>query len=407
MAQQRPRASKKSSVVLTSPATALGGSGYRFWQTGLCYFWLLSPSHRQCLGVVDLPALSGSEDVYLQDSWYVAAWANEIADKPLGRIILGEPIVLLRDPNGVPHALEDRCCHRKVRLSGGKVIGDRLQCPYHGLEYNFDGACVRVPGQSRVPPAATIRKYAVVERWQLIWIWMGDPDKADETSIPNWWQMDHPEWRVPKGNLLHVSCNYELLIDNLLDLSHVTYVHASSIGTQEVGDVAASVSKISDGVRSTRWIFCCPPAPFHTKVAGITSPIDRWQISDAVVPCFVLLDLGAAPAGTGAEQGDRSKALEFRVFNAAVPETESTTHYFFAHARRFQLENPVVDKIFANDFVNVFLEDKAMLDEQQRMMDLDPGEFRIDINADAAGLQFRRLLKRRIESAPERTSVNS
>jgi phenylpropionate dioxygenase-like ring-hydroxylating dioxygenase large terminal subunit len=336
--------------------------------------------------------------MYPKDCWYVAAWANEISDKPLGRILLNEPVVLLRDADGAVHALEDRCCHRKVRLSGGKMLGDRLQCPYHGMEYDFNGTCVRVPGQSEVPAGARIKKYVVVEKWKLIWIWMGDPDKADVSSIPDWWQLDHPEWAFPKGNVLHVNCNYQLLIDNILDQSHVNYVHAATLGTQEVNDVPASISKIADGVRCTSWVLGCPPAPFHTKFGITANTVDRWHISEAVLPCYVLIELGAAPAGTGADQGNRSEALVLRAFSAAVPETATTSHKFFAHARRFKLDSPEVDEMFAVRFVKVSLEDNEILEEQQKMVDMDPSSFRVDIRADAAGLQFRKLLKQRIDA---------
>ncbi len=125
--------------------------------------------------------------MFLKNAWYAAAWDHEVTtDKPLARTILNEPLVLFRDTSGRIAALEDRCCHRHLPLSKGKVMGDILQCGYHGLKFDTSGACVGVPGQTRVPPGSRIRSWPVLERFQFIWVWMGDADKADESLLPNW-----------------------------------------------------------------------------------------------------------------------------------------------------------------------------------------------------------------------------
>src|SRR5690606_18211680 len=131
---------------------------------------------------------------------------------------LNEPVVLFRREDGTPVALEDRCCHRHAPLSLGKVVGDNLQCGYHGLTFGPSGECVDVPTQDRIPPGAGVRAFPAVERWKWVWVWMGDPACADDSLIPNWYWMNDPEWRVVKGRYFNVKCNYLLIMDNLLDL---------------------------------------------------------------------------------------------------------------------------------------------------------------------------------------------
>ena len=175
--------------------------------------------------------------MFLKNCWYVAAYDRELEDGgPLGRKLLNEPVVMFRDSASKAIALEDRCCHRQLPLSLGAVTGDTLQCGYHGLEFDATGACVTVPGQSMVPPGAAIRSYPLVEKWGFLWIWMGDAAQADEALIPDWWWVDDPSWGHNPGAFLHIACNYELITDNLLDLSHLGYVHQKTLGNDAIVD---------------------------------------------------------------------------------------------------------------------------------------------------------------------------
>ena len=140
------------------------------------------------------------------------------------RLILGEPVVLYRTGDGAPVALEDRCAHRHLPLSMGKLVGDTLQCLYHGLRFARDGHCVYIPGQEQIPQGAKVRCYPVIERYHWIWIWMGDPALADPAAITDFHWLDDPNWGA-KGDYLHVNANWQLVVDNLLDLTHLAFVH--------------------------------------------------------------------------------------------------------------------------------------------------------------------------------------
>jgi len=334
---------------------------------------------------------------FLRNCWYAAAWSHELGDEPMARTFLNEPVVLYRTEDGTPVALEDRCCHRSLPLSLGRVVGDNLQCGYHGLTFSSDGACIEVPGQSLVPPGARVRHYPMVEKNQWIWIWMGDPMLADPALLPDWWWMDHPEWAVVKGDPpFFIKCDYRLVIDNLLDLLHVAFVHKGSLGTDAVADFPITVERGEDTVRMTRWVLNSPPAPLYKRFGGFTGNVDRWQISEVQVPTYNDVFVGSAVTGTGAPEGDRRQGVEMHNLNTVTPETSTTTHYFYAHARKFSIDDPEIDQIFARDFRAVFQEDVDILGAQQANLDRHPGAEFVDINTDGPGLALRRMIAERV-----------
>ena len=158
--------------------------------------------------------------MFMRNCWYVGAWDHELEDGPLGRILLGEPVVFYRKADGTPVALEDRCCHRHAPLSKGVLVGDNIQCPYHGLTYDRTGRCVEIPGQERIAGTARVRAYPIVERQQFVWIWMGDPKRADVAAILDYPYHDQPERWPHRRAMFPIEANYMMIIDNLMDLSH-------------------------------------------------------------------------------------------------------------------------------------------------------------------------------------------
>ena len=209
--------------------------------------------------------------MFLRNYWYVAALDDEVRERPLGRTILGEPVVLFRAANGTLHAFEDRCAHRRLPLSMGKVIGDALQCHYHGLRFDGSGKCVRVPGQEHIPQNARVRTYPVVERHRWIWIWMGDPALADPAQICDFHWLQDPDWGA-KPSYLHVEANWQLVVDNLLDLTHLAFVHETTIGNMALVEHAAvKVQRAPNNVLVTRWIIDQPAPPTFVKVGKFTN----------------------------------------------------------------------------------------------------------------------------------------
>jgi phenylpropionate dioxygenase-like ring-hydroxylating dioxygenase large terminal subunit len=326
--------------------------------------------------------------MFLRNAWYVAAWDREVSGAPLARTFLGEPVVLYRRAGGAPVALEDRCCHRQLPLSMGKVEGDDLRCGYHGLKFDAAGKCIEIPGQVSVPPQARVRAYPLLEKYHWVWIWMGDPAKADPALVPNWWWAAHPEWAFTRPDRVHLKCNYQLVSDNVLDVTHLAYVHASSIGALSITEFPATVEREKRLVRLTRWIRDRPPPPLYKKAGGFEGNVDRWQIAEHVPPCFTVNFGGCS---------DKKTKIDLLALSAPTPETENTTHYFFGFARNFGLQDPETEAICAGDMVRVFNEDFPILEAQQQAMAMHPQAGKVDIAVDAAPLAARRMLQAMIQ----------
>ena len=193
--------------------------------------------------------------MFLRDYWYVGAYAAEIGEKPLARTILGEPVLLYRTTDGRAIAMEDRCCHRNLPLSMGIREGDAIRCGYHGLKFDSAGQCIEIPGQAQIPPDAKVKTYPAMERWNLIWLWMGDAAKRDESLLPQWQCIDDPALTTTMGNgcePLPMKCNWELNNDNLLDLTHVVFVHPSTLGGAGLDNNPVTTLRLANSVRKCR-----------------------------------------------------------------------------------------------------------------------------------------------------------
>jgi len=329
--------------------------------------------------------------MFVNDCWYVAAFLDEISRNPIGRRILNEPIVMYQLQDGTPVALEDRCCHRGLPLSLGETVGDNLRCNYHGLTFSRDGTCISVPGQGSVPAAAKVRAYPLAQRGPVLWIWMGEATEADESLIPSFpWHVDE-NWRWKSG-VFHFKCNFELLHDNLLDLSHVAYVHRYTIG----GDpdvhfnTETKVERTERGLTMKRWMLDSNPPPTYSKLVAFNGRVDRWQEVE-FFPGLISLYSGAVEATDQGLQGSRSGGFQMRLFDAVTPETETTTHNFFSAGHNFRLDEQAITDLLFDELVRTVNEDIVVLDAQQERAREGTGKF-VDIRLDTAGLQARRIL---------------
>ena len=340
--------------------------------------------------------------MFLRNCWYVAAWPSEITDMPLARTICNEEIAFYRTADGKVAALEDRCCHRNLPLTMGKVEGDNLRCGYHGLLFDRAGKCIEVPGQSQIPPGARVRSYPLVEKWKLLWIWMGDPVKADPAAIPDWHYLDDPNWVAAHGNdekPLPMRCNWQLNNDNLLDLSHTAYVHVSSLGAGVPAEYPIRTTRRETGVKMERFIPDQEPTPLFAKHLGTSGRVDKWSSSDIVVPCHCTVDAGFAPLGRFKEGQERPEdAFGFRALITATPETEATSFMFYAQCRNFMTDNAAMTNSFIADFRNLFFEDIAVMEAQQRVNDARSDAPKIDINVDGPHLAMRQLIRRLVQA---------
>jgi len=340
--------------------------------------------------------------MFPRNFWYVAAWDTEICRQELfHRTICNEPILFYRREDGSPVALENRCCHRHMPLSQGKLKGDNVECLYHGLTYDASGACIHIPSQKFIPPDAKIKSYPVFEKYHWIWVWMGEADLADPDLIEDFHWLSDPDWRA-KGEKLDLSGHYMLLVDNLLDLTHLQFVHPTTLGTDAIAGNPIKTEREGDLVRVTRWILDSPAPPFFQKAGGFSSDekIDRWQIIEFTPPAFVRLDVGGAHAGTGATDGNRREGVSMRNLNAITPETDTTTHYFWAQAHNFSIDDPTVTELIYRQVHTAFLEDLAVIGAQQDNFQQfgDALPVPVDFNQDAGGIQARRIIAQILEN---------
>lgn len=269
-----------------------------------------------------------------RNCWYAAAWDEELDDGVLGRTIAGIPLALYRTDDGDPVALADACWHRLAPLSMGKKVGgDQIECPYHGLRYDSGGRCTFMPAQETINPSALVRSYPVVERHRLIWVWFGAPEEAEPSRIPDLAPMGEPEWPGLPA-YMHVKCNYQLVTDNLMDLTHEEFVHSNTIGQHGLSATGFATTHDETTVTVTRWMrgVQAPPAwkaHLKRKIPDYDGPVDRWQLIRFAAPSAIKLDVGVAVEGTGAPEGDRSQGVSSWVMNIISPETDGSCHYFW------------------------------------------------------------------------------
>lgn len=334
---------------------------------------------------------------YLENIWYVAAWATEVGEKPLGRMLLDTAVVIYRDEDGVVHALLDRCPHRFLPLSMGTVKGSEIQCAYHGIRIAGTGRCVFNPhGSGRIPAALQVRSFPVTERYGLIWIWFGSPEAADPATIPDLSHLSDPRLATASGGYIHAHCNYELYTDNLLDLSHAQYIHASSIGSDAIA--SSPVELIQDNVTIHVNRFCpdAPPAPRYDRLLGANGRhVDHWIDMRWDAPAVMLLNVGATFAGR-----PRTEGVNIKATHIVTPETAVTTHYFYANSRDFEIDNADLTQEGAAVQRYAFNEeDKPVLEAQQKAMrtpdlqSLGP----VLLACDAGAARVRRVLGQMIE----------
>lgn len=326
----------------------------------------------------------------LKNHWYVCAWSHEVTREPMQRWIADEPLVFWRREDGTAAALADRCPHRDAPLSLGRVVGDNIQCGYHGLEFDSAGDCVKVPGVEKAPAGLCTRVYPLVEKWGWLFVWPGDPAQADEAKVPDYHWLDDPDW-AGKGGTLHVKCHNGLLRDNLLDLSHAHYVHQQTLATDAVVDIPVETTFDGERVTVVRDMQDVETSPLFKRIGGFEGRVDHRQQIEFTPGCNIVIKVRV---------GGRSsnKVVEARVLNALTPETENTTHYFWSLQRNHDLDDDELTDFMWKANHNTFLEDVTIIEPQQQMIDRAPKPARpirwhIDKGVDQAQRWVAKLLR--------------
>ncbi|HEX7884547.1 MAG TPA: aromatic ring-hydroxylating dioxygenase subunit alpha [Phenylobacterium sp.] len=329
------------------------------------------------------------------NTWYVAATPDEIEGKLLARQICGVRMVFYRPGSGGVVALEDFCPHRGAPLSLGFVRDDTLVCGYHGLAVDCRGLADNMPGQ-RVNNFPPVRAFPVIERYGFVWVWPGDPAQAAPEKLHHlpWGESD--EWAYG-GGLYHIKCDYRLMIDNLMDLTHETYVHSSSIGQKEIDEAPVVTRVEGQEVITSRTMEKVGAPPFWRmalKGAGLPEDaiVDRWQICRFNLPSHVMIEVGVALEGHGGYDADLSKKASSIVVDFITPETETSHWYFWGMARQFAVDDQALTEKIREGQGKIFSEDLDMLEQQQRNLSQYPDRRLLKLNIDAGGVRSRLMI---------------
>jgi vanillate O-demethylase monooxygenase subunit len=340
-----------------------------------------------------------------RNAWYPLTWSRNVTRNLASHRVLGSDLVVYRTESGEAIALDDVCPHRLAPLSMGKLKGDAVECGYHGMTFGTDGRCVRIPGQKAIPANAKVPSYPLHEKMELVWIWPGDPDKADPALIYHLKQFDQPGWHAAYGDALRIGTNYLNLADNLCDPSHVSFVHLSTLGNSASEDVPVEHSFDENGVLVWRWIKDAAPIPLFAKYGNFHGNVDRWHYYHYAAPCSAVIDFGSADAGVIVDPEDRDQGLRIFACHFITPVDDHVCIDHWLHVRNFARDSADVDERLHADFRIAFNEDKEILERIEAVEQNKPQIKRIRLGIDAAPQRMRRIVERMVtEGTDSRTT---
>jgi phenylpropionate dioxygenase-like ring-hydroxylating dioxygenase large terminal subunit len=331
---------------------------------------------------------------WLTNAWYVAAWDAEVDQAPLARTICGVPMMFYRRLDRRVVAMRDACPHRLLPLSLGLREGDSIRCKYHGLKLGPDGAAEEMPIRTDpVNSKVCAETFVAHERHRFIWVWIGEKAKADPALIPDLWPCSTPGWTFD-GGYYPIACDYRLMIDNLMDLTHETYVHAGSIGQPEILEAPIETRVEGNRVRVSRWMPGVDAPPFWRGALKQEGKVDRWQVCEFLLPSAVMIDVGVAPVGAGATIAAHDQGVRGMVVDCMTPESETSHHYFWGMARNFDLADTGFTARFKTQQGGVFAEDATVLEAQQRSISANPDLALQAYRIDEGGVRARQQIAR-------------
>jgi vanillate monooxygenase len=322
----------------------------------------------------------------LKNFWFVGATASELGHDPIGRMICKLPMVFFRQSSGSAAAVRNYCSHRRAPLSRGRVVGEAIECPYHGMQFDASGKCVSIPCQDKIRARAHIPSYSVIERYGLIWVWVGD-DPADSAKLPALPWREDPAWDPDIIYHYHVNASHMLMTNNLLDLGHVAFIHADTIGFDPAALKNDPLKTEVDGdrVRNTRIIPNAEPSPNAISWGGFKGKIERASISTWYPPHYTHINFWSR---------DERTSVDLHIDHFMTPETDRTHNYWVAVTRNFGVGDPAVGKRVFHDNDKVHQQDLAIVEAQQRMINLAPDHLDMPIAQDRGLVIAHRIMER-------------
>jgi len=335
---------------------------------------------------------------YVRNAWYVAGWASEfpVDDSPRRVTLLEEHLVMYRTSTGSVVALEDRCPHRWLPLSAGKRLGDDIQCGYHGMTFDCSGRCVRVPGQDNIPPSAWVAAYPVHERHDIVFVWMGDADKADTDTVFDLPQLHDEAWHAHQGDQLHLGAHYLNVAENLVDPAHVSFVHPTTLGSAASENVPVHVDASSNPIVAWRWIRDAPPVGFFEKFGGFSGNVDRWHYYYLHFPCTAVIDFGSAAVEAGLSESERDRGVRIFALHFLTPVGPDHTIDRWMHVRNAAVGDDEASARMDAMFRVAFAEDKAILEAVQAQEALPQKRKPIRLAIDKGPTVYRRRVREQL-----------
>lgn len=336
--------------------------------------------------------------LFVHNAWYVAGWASEFDDALRRVTVLGIHLVMYRTGPKSVVALRDQCPHRLLPLSLGRRDGDHVQCGYHGMTFDACGQCIRIPGQDLIPPGASVQSYPVHQQRNIVWVWMGDADKADPATIVDLAQFDDPSWDAHRGDALHLQSNYLNVAENLVDPAHVSFVHPTTLGNAAGEDVPVEVDISGPVLTAHRWIRDAPPIGFFREFGGFNGNVDRWHYYYLHLPSVAVIDFGSADAALQLPEDRRNEGVRIFALHFLTPVDERTTIDRWMHLRNTATHDPDVSAHMDKLFRVAFNEDKAILEAIQREEDAGAAAGGVRLAIDKAPTAYRRRIDRLINA---------
>lgn len=335
---------------------------------------------------------------FVRNAWYVAGWSGEFEHR-LHRVkILDDDLVMYRTSTGEVAALKDRCPHKLLPLSRGRLIDDQIECGYHGTTFGADGRCTRIPGQPRIPPTACVRAFPIHERRGIVWVWMGDADKANTRTVFDLPQMSDPAWDSHQGDALHIKSSYINVAENLVDPAHVAYVHPTTLGSAAHADVPVEYETKGDPILACRWIRNAPPIPFFAQFDMFEGNVDRWQYYYLHLPSTAVIDFGSADADPDSTQDRRHEGVRMFALHFLTPVAANHTIDRWMHIRNTRVGDEEFARALDESFRVAFAEDKDILEAVQVEEEKPPTGSRIQLSIDQACIAYRARIAKLAEA---------
>lgn len=334
---------------------------------------------------------------YAYNAWYPLAWSRDIGRNLNARRVLEQDIVVYRTEDGKVAALEDACPHRLAPLSLGKLKGDAVECGYHGMAFDCSGKCVSAPGMARPPSGSDVRKYPVEESMGMVWVWMGDVEKADPSLVFKMPEYDDPNFSVVEGDALLVKTNYLNLADNLCDPTHVVYVHQTTLASSGREETRVMHERNGNKMVTWRWVIDGPLIPVFEGLKDFGGNVDRWHYYHYHAPSVAVIDFGSAKTGTGAPEGNRDDCIQMYACHFITPVDKSTSVQHWLCLKNMP-SDPEVDARLVAGLRLAFNEDKVVLEGIQNREDQNREWKRVNLSLDASNIKMRRIIEEMAET---------